>query len=114
MKCRMCNNELVNGARFCMYCGAKVGQVCPECGRELPEDALYCFMCGALVGFEVEDESDRISKILDEMKMEQLAEIKKQEEECAIVKGAPKWNSTPEGACDCAVGECDCDGSIWS
>ena len=48
--------------------------------------------------------------------MEGLAEIKKQEEDSDQMyrKGMPVLDSTHNGVCYCAVGECDCDGSIWN
>lgn len=54
--------------------------------------------------------------ILDNNEMEGLAEIKKQEEDSDQMyrKGMPVLDSTHNGVCYCAVGECDCDGSIWN
>lgn len=122
MKCRVCARELVNGANFCMYCGSKATVTCPKCKTELPNIAKYCFNCGFDVKIPMANQSVakqpvvnqavKSNTILNNNEMNRLAQIKKQEEEVAI-KGAPVWDSTPNGVCDCAVGECDCDGSIW-
>jgi len=54
--CMQCEAELLEGAKFCMNCGAPVQQpepeepepaVCPACGAELPDAARFCPECGA-------------------------------------------------------------------
>lgn len=50
--------------------------------------------------------------IFDTIQMEKLADIKENVGQSSM-GGAPVWDETPSGGCDCAVGECDCDGSIW-
>ena len=109
MTCKACGKELMSGAKFCMYCGAKVVLTCPRCGAELPDVAKYCFHCGAQVSQLTQEKP---KKILRDDQMKRLAEIKAQEAQ-ASMKGAPVWDQTPNGVCDCSVGECDCDGSIW-
>ena len=56
-------------------------------------------------------------KILNKEKMEQLSSIQNNKKETVAPSkpsGKPVWDhSSGGGACDCAVGECDCDGSIW-
>ncbi len=48
MKCRNCNLELPDNAKFCFSCGAKVGDdVCMNCGAKVVEGARFCMMCGA-------------------------------------------------------------------
>lgn len=112
MRCRMCNEELINGAKFCYRCGTKVGLFCSKCGTELPDNAAFCFNCGTKVGQLAQQPSVQTSNLFDELEMEKLSAIKEQAAQTPI-KGAPVWDETPSGACDCAVGECDCDGSIW-
>lgn len=46
--CIKCGKKLVDGARYCSYCGVRQSKnpICSECGTELPIDALFCHMCG--------------------------------------------------------------------
>lgn len=46
--CIKCGKKLVDGARFCSYCGVRQSKnpICSNCGAELPADALFCHMCG--------------------------------------------------------------------
>lgn len=48
MKCPSCNNEVRDGAKFCMHCGNRLPlkKQCTHCGVELPENAKFCFHCG--------------------------------------------------------------------
>ena len=95
-----------------MFCGAKARPVCPACGTELPEVAKFCFKCGTQVKRPAQAQTVQPS-VLNAQEMNRLSEIKKQAAE--KVKGAPVWDRKSDGGvCDCAVGECDCDGSIWS
>ena len=63
------------------------------------------------------DKEIRDKKILNKEKMEQLSSIQNNKKETVAPSkpsGKPVWDhSSGGGACDCAVGECDCDGSIW-
>ena len=105
MKCGKCGAEMMEGALFCMMCGAKKGRTCTKCGVELPDIARFCFKCGNEV------KSTEEKKPLQKKTVDSLAQIKKVVNKST---GAPVWDSTPNGSCDCAVGECDCDGSIWN
>lgn len=109
MKCSKCGAEMVEGARYCMMCGAKKANVCPKCGTQLPDAARFCFKCGS----EVREEG---KSVLSGNTMDTLAQVKKEVEPEAVSRptGMPVWDETPNGTCDCAVGECDCDGSIWN
>jgi hypothetical protein len=51
MKCKVCNADIVEGANFCLMCGAKVEReiFCSQCGTKLPEGSRFCFSCGAKV-----------------------------------------------------------------
>lgn len=42
--CPSCGKAIQDGAKFCMYCGAKIG--CPKCGAELIPGAKFCANCG--------------------------------------------------------------------
>lgn len=124
MKCVKCGAEMVAGAQFCMMCGAKKSNACPKCGTELPDAARFCFNCGSAVKSEEENKfviPDEVSaeekKILRKETMDELDQMMRETERIAAMGGgaAPVWDSSPDGTvCDCAVGECDCDGSVWS
>jgi hypothetical protein len=47
MRCRACGTENPERAKFCMQCGAELGQACPDCGTELPAGAQFYSECGA-------------------------------------------------------------------
>ncbi|MBM4466215.1 MAG: tetratricopeptide repeat protein [Chloroflexi bacterium] len=49
MQCPKCNTENLEGAKFCLNCGAKLVTTCSQCGSELPLQARFCFVCGTLV-----------------------------------------------------------------
>lgn len=118
MYCSKCHEDLVKGAKFCMVCGAKVPKRCSKCGMELPDIARFCFECGTEVSIDdkktLSNTAEEVKKaILDEDVMKGLLEFKKKVEPANI--GVPVWDTTSSGnTCDCAVGECDCDGSIWN
>ncbi len=42
--CPSCGKAIQDGAKFCMYCGAKIG--CAKCGAELIPGAKFCANCG--------------------------------------------------------------------
>ena len=48
MICSKCNHQIVEGAKFCMSCGAPVvaKAFCMGCGTELPPEAKFCPSCG--------------------------------------------------------------------
>ena len=54
MKCKNCNSELLEGAKFCTACGTPVAPAatvlaCKACGAELLPGAKFCTTCGAPV-----------------------------------------------------------------
>ena len=57
MKCRKCDRDLVEQAKFCSYCGEQAAVACSSCGVLNPADGLFCHDCGrGLVGEEVPSE----------------------------------------------------------
>jgi len=54
VNCPFCGDEIVNDAKFCPICGAKLEEtqkeqrtkICSSCGHELPLDAKFCAKCG--------------------------------------------------------------------
>src|SRR5438270_5263133 len=74
IRCRECNSELTNQARFCNVCGLPqnpqepeqensihIGQKtldtnttnrCENCATELPKDARFCAVCGTAQTFK--------------------------------------------------------------
>lgn len=44
--CPYCQEELIEGAKFCKKCGARLN-VCPDCGHPLKPEAQFCPKCGA-------------------------------------------------------------------
>lgn len=52
MRCKKCDAENREGARFCDKCGTKLSPLCSSCGAENRHDARFCDSCGAaLVAF---------------------------------------------------------------
>jgi class 3 adenylate cyclase/ribosomal protein L40E len=47
MRCRKCEADNREGARFCDKCGAKLSPLCPSCGAENRPDARFCDSCGS-------------------------------------------------------------------
>jgi len=49
MKCKYCDTELKQGAKFCPNCGeeVKVYDVCISCGEQIKIGAKFCPHCGA-------------------------------------------------------------------
>ncbi len=51
MKCKVCGNELIDGAKFCGDCGAKIEveahKVCVACGTPNKSGSAFCPSCGA-------------------------------------------------------------------
>lgn len=92
---------------------AKVGKVCPKCKTELPDSAKYCFKCGAEVNLPTKAQNLPGDSLFS---AEFWHQLEKQAKEAAktVTKGVPVMDYTPNGGCDCATGECDCDGSIWN
>ena len=58
MKCRYCDAELKDGAKFCPNCGKEVieSNVCVSCGEQIKHGALFCPHCGANQHEEVKSE----------------------------------------------------------
>jgi class 3 adenylate cyclase/tetratricopeptide (TPR) repeat protein len=50
MRCRACQGENPEGARFCNQCGEALRAGCPSCGAENPPRARFCNECGAALG----------------------------------------------------------------
>lgn len=46
-KCKSCEFENKDDARFCVKCGAALDKRCSGCGNILDEDEVYCPVCGA-------------------------------------------------------------------
>ena len=46
MKCRNCQFENREAARFCLKCGKKLAITCPQCKKELSLNAQFCDECG--------------------------------------------------------------------
>ena len=51
MVCNTCGKEIVDGSKFCPYCGGKVetAPVCRNCGQKLTEGAVFCPYCGTKI-----------------------------------------------------------------
>lgn len=49
MKCKQCNNEMVDGMKFCPNCGTPQPNRCQNCGVELKNGEKYCYNCGTQV-----------------------------------------------------------------
>src|SRR3989454_3591246 len=47
MKCRRCQAENREGARFCRECGATFAHVCSSCGANVEAGSKFCDGCGA-------------------------------------------------------------------
>lgn len=74
--CVKCGKRLVDGARFCSYCGIRQAKnpICRKCGAELPSDALFCHMCGASVKESVKPAAVKTpAPNLDEAKLTKLS-----------------------------------------
>ena len=66
VQCPACHADNVEGARYCMRCGARLGLVCPQCGAELPAGAeiRFCVACGTPVAAQPSAASDSIPERL--------------------------------------------------
>ena len=47
MRCKKCEADNREGARFCDKCGAKLSYLCRSCGAENRPDARFCDSCGS-------------------------------------------------------------------
>jgi class 3 adenylate cyclase/tetratricopeptide (TPR) repeat protein len=73
MKCRECQFENREGARFCKECGSEIKQVCPKCGNMIDPDSKFCDVCGQSLTLPLEpsprdlsfdDKLDKIQRYL--------------------------------------------------
>ncbi len=46
MRCRRCDTDNPEGAKFCIECGAALRNPCPNCGCENAARAKFCMECG--------------------------------------------------------------------
>ena len=48
VKCPSCNNDVVQGSKFCNHCGSQLQQVkfCTSCGNKLNLQDKFCSVCG--------------------------------------------------------------------
>ena len=44
--CPNCKAQVVDGSKFCNYCGAKLENKCPNCGATVTPDSVFCAECG--------------------------------------------------------------------
>ena len=57
VKCKKCDRNIVEQAKFCSYCGERAAVACSSCGVLNPTDGLFCHDCGrSLAGEEVPPE----------------------------------------------------------
>jgi len=51
MKCTNCNAEIMDNAKFCQECGAKVLNelLCKDCGATLSDNCSFCTNCGSAI-----------------------------------------------------------------
>ena len=46
LKCTGCGHENAAEAKFCLQCGTKLENLCPQCEKVLPPSARFCNNCG--------------------------------------------------------------------
>lgn len=46
MRCRRCETDNPDGAKFCIECGSPLHRRCPACGTDNPAAAKFCAECG--------------------------------------------------------------------
>ena len=49
MRCTSCEADNTADSRFCISCGAALGQLCPACNHLNAATARYCTQCGTAV-----------------------------------------------------------------
>jgi class 3 adenylate cyclase/tetratricopeptide (TPR) repeat protein len=55
MQCSSCQQDVPEGSKFCLQCGAGLGISCSGCGAELPGGSRFCNQCGTSLGSEASD-----------------------------------------------------------
>ena len=50
MRCASCETDNAPDSRFCVTCGAALGDMCSTCGHSNPPAARFCAQCGAAMG----------------------------------------------------------------
>ncbi len=63
MKCNSCGGIILDGSKFCMYCGceARMELSCSHCGfKAIPSEALFCPACGMRLTLKVDDYWDNL------------------------------------------------------
>ncbi len=48
-QCPQCHHTNLDGAHFCVGCGAELTRQCNACGKNIPPDARFCPNCGAVI-----------------------------------------------------------------
>ena len=81
MKCKYCNAELKQGAKFCPNCGKEASDfdVCVSCGKQIKIGASFCPHCGASQKEKV-NPIQEIENDKSEVTNVEFVESKKQEE----------------------------------
>lgn len=81
MKCKYCNTELKQGAKFCPNCGKEASDfdVCVSCGKQIKVGASFCPNCGARQKEKV-NPIQEIENDKSEVTNVEFVESKKQEE----------------------------------
>jgi hypothetical protein len=64
MRCRSCQRENRDGARFCRGCGAALPISCPRCGAPAEPDSDFCDRCGAGLGGTAESLREMLARSL--------------------------------------------------
>ena len=70
MKCKKCDFENPDGAKFCNECGSKIELACPKCSKVNPAGSKFCNECGnnltnsstAAESSEIAHQSSRLSE----------------------------------------------------
>lgn len=90
MKCKYCNSELKQGAKFCPNCGKVVSEsdVCISCGQKIKIGASFCPHCGANQHEQVvEQETSKEDAPITEK--QQVEKLEQQTNESLITQESP-------------------------